>query len=254
MRQDTGGEHEKEEYQGDDDDGPAAQEPPTDATKYEEEDPGHSPDERGFFNTWSKIRYHLREPLAEWLGVTVAMTLGLCAGLSTYTSQSQAGSFASLAAAWGFGFMIAIYISGGVSGGHLNPAITISLCVWRGFPPRKCVVYILAQIVGAITAGGFAYAIYHDAIVSSAAMQQVSQGESQAAQALLTMPKEFVKPATAFFNEFLGSAILVGAILALGDDTNAPPGAGMQAFIVGILITVLVMALGYNTGGSVLHT
>lgn len=37
--------------------------------------------------------------------------------------------------------------------------------------------------------------------------------------------------------------------MALGDDTNAPPGAGMQAFILGILISVLVLALGYNTGG-----
>ncbi|KAL4892001.1 aquaporin-like protein [Aspergillus ambiguus] len=234
------------------DDRPAAHEPPTDTTKYEQEDPAAKvakPDECGFFNRWSKIRHYIREPLAEWLGVTVAMTIGLCAGLATYTSQSQAGSFSSLAVAWGFGFMIAIYMAGGVSGGHLNPAITISLSVWRGFPPRKCVIYVLAQIIGAITAGGFAYAIYHDAILSSAAMSQVPQNQSNAAQALLTMPKQFVQPATAFFNEFLGTAILVGCLFALGDDTNAPPGAGMQAFIVGILITVLVLGLGYNTGG-----
>ncbi|KAG2411663.1 hypothetical protein HFD88_009219 [Aspergillus terreus] len=252
MRPSPSPEHSTEQTTTDEHQGPAAHEPPTDTTKYEQEDPGKKvsqPDERGFFNRWSKIRYYIREPLAEWLGVTVALTIGLGAGLATFTSQSQAGSFPSLAAAWGFGFMLAIYLAGGVSGGHLNPAITISLSVWRGFPARKCVVYLLAQIVGAITAGGFVYAIYHDAIVSSAAMSGVPQNQSNAAQALLTMPKEFVQPATAFFNEFLGSAILVGCIFALGDDTNAPPGAGMQAFIVGIMISVLVLALGYNTGG-----
>lgn len=177
------------------------------------------------------------------------MTLGLCASLSNYTPQSQAGSFPAQNMIWGFGFMLAVYIAGGISGAHLNPTITVSLSVWRGFPARRCVSYILAQIVGGITAGGLAYAIYHDAIVNQAAMSEVPQNQSKAAQAFLTTPKEFVKPATAFFNEFVGSAILVCSILALGDDTNAPPGAGMQAFIVGLLVGVLLIALGYNTGG-----
>lgn len=147
--------------------------------------------------------------------------------------------------------MTAIYTTGGMSGGHLNPAISISLSVFRGFPARRCVIYIAAQLLGAITAGGISYAVYHDAIVEVATLAKVPQNASVAAQALITLPKPFVHPATAFFTEFLGSAILVGSILALGDDTNAPPGAGMQAFIIGILITIVVLALGYNTGGYV---
>ncbi|KAJ5753175.1 Major intrinsic protein [Penicillium odoratum] len=205
--------------------------------------------EDGFFNTWSKIRHYLREPLAEWLGITVAMTIGLCATLSNYTSNGQAGNYISQSVAWGFGFMVAIYIAGGTSGGHLNPAFSIALSVFRGFPARKCVIYIAAQLLGAITAGGIAYAIYHDAIVELSATTKTPQNAGLAAEAMITAPKSFVHPATAFFTEFLGSAILFGAIVALGDDTNAPPGAGMQAFILGILISVVVLALGYNTGG-----
>ncbi|KAM0088718.1 hypothetical protein ACP6JD_007977, partial [Aspergillus fumigatus] len=196
---------------------PAADEPPTehpahnadlDAEKNQPEARVSQPDERGFFNKWGEIRHRFREPLAEWLGTTVAMTLGLCAGLQTYTSQNQAGSFSSLAPAWGFAFMVAIYTAGGVSGGHLNPAITISMAVWRGFPARKCMVYVAAQIVGSIPAGGIAYALYHDAIVDSALANHVTQGESPARQALLTAPKDFAHPVTAFFNESIGTAIL----------------------------------------------
>ncbi|KAJ5214052.1 hypothetical protein N7449_001221 [Penicillium cf. viridicatum] len=209
----------------------------------------NDPREDGFFNTWSKIRHYLREPMAEWLGTTMAMTIGLCATLSNFTSSGQAGSYPAQSVAWGFGFMTAIYTTGGMSGGHLNPAISISLSVFRGFPARRCVIYIAAQLLGAITAGGISYAIYHDAIVEVATLAKVPQNASVAAQALLTLPKSFVHPATAFFTEFLGSAILVGSILALGDDTNAPPGAGMQAFIIGIIITIVILALGYNTGG-----
>jgi aquaglyceroporin related protein len=181
------------------------------------------------------------------------MTIGLCATFSNFTSGGQAGSYAAQSAAWGFGFMVAIYATGGISGGHLNPAVSISLSVWRGFPARKCLVYIAAQLVGAITAGGLAYAIYHDAIVEVSTAAKVPQNMSVAAQAMLTKPKPFVNPATAFFTEFLGSAILLGVVLALGDDSNAPPGAGMQAFILGILISVVVLAFGYNTGGYVWH-
>ncbi|KAJ5973734.1 hypothetical protein N7481_010944 [Penicillium waksmanii] len=182
--------------------------------------------EDGFFNSWSRIRHYLREPLAEWLGTTVAMTIGLCATLSNFTSSGQAGSYTSQSIAWGFGFMAAIYITGGISGGHLNPAFSIAMSVFRGFPARKCIQYIAAQLLGAITAGGIAYAIYHDAILEVVATSNLPQNASVAATAMITAPKSFVHPATAFFTEFLGSAILFGAIVALGDDTNAPPRCG----------------------------
>lgn len=203
----------------------------------------------GFHNSWSKVRHHFRQELAEWLGTTVAMTLGLCANQSTYTSNNQAGSYPSIAITWGTAYMIGIHMAGGISGGHINPAITISMTIWRGFPLRKCLTYIVAQVLGGLTAGGLAYAIYHDQIVTAAAMSKVPQNQSAALQGLLTFPKDNVQPATAFFTEFLAAAILVGSILALGDDANAPPGAGMQAFIIGILVSALTLALGYNTGG-----
>lgn len=177
------------------------------------------------------------------------MIIGLCATLSNFTSSGQSGSYASQSAAWGFGFMIAIYATGGISGGHLNPAFSIAMSAFRGFPARKCVQYVIGQLLGAITAGGIAYAIYHDAIIETVATSKLPQNASVASQAMITAPKSFVHPATAFFTEFLGSAILFGAIVALGDDTNAPPGAGMQAFVLGILITIVVLALGNNTGG-----
>jgi len=51
-----------------------------------------------------------------------------------------------------------------------------------------------------------------------------------------------------FLTEFVATAILGVAILALGDDSNAPPGAGMHALIVGLIVTALTMAFGYTDG------
>lgn len=83
------------------------------------EDKPHSQDDPKFFNKWSKFRHMIREPLAEWLGITVAMLIGLCATLSHFTSNGEAGSYTSQSLAWGMGFCIGIYISGGISGGQL---------------------------------------------------------------------------------------------------------------------------------------
>ena len=57
-----------------------------------------------------------------------------------------------------------MWLSAGISGGHLNPAITISFATFRGFPWRKVPVYIFAQLMGGICGSGIAYANYIHAI------------------------------------------------------------------------------------------
>lgn len=120
---------------------PAAQEPPAEVPPSDEQEDRPEarvaqPDDRGFHNRWSKLRHYFRKELAEWFGTTVAMTLGLCASQSTYTSNNQAGTYPFIALTWGASYMIGIYVAGGISGGYFNPAITISMSIWRGSPPQ----------------------------------------------------------------------------------------------------------------------
>lgn len=187
----------------------------------------------------------------------LAVLIGVCANLAVLTSADEAGDYQTSTWAWGFGTMVGIYIAGGISGGHLNPAISLMLCLYRGFPARKAAIYIVAQMLGAYFAGLIAYGIYRDAIVSFNTNQAVASSRSPDAVSLFeggtgiaffTQPAEFNHAGSSFANEFVATAILACAILALGDDSNAPPGAGMHALIVGFVITVLVMAFGYNTG------
>ena len=185
----------------------------------------------------------------------VAVLIGLATNLAVLTSNDTSGSYQSANWAWGLGFTIGIYIAGGISGAHLNPAISLMLSLFRGFPFRKALIYISAQIVGALLAGLVAYAIYKDAIVSfdqaggkSGSTDPVDLARAGTGTAFYTQPLSFTSSSAAFANEFVATAILSCAILALGDDSNAPPGAGMHALIVGLLVTVLTMAFGYNTG------
>ncbi|KAL1885761.1 hypothetical protein Plec18167_001256 [Paecilomyces lecythidis] len=204
------------------------------------------PEQQEFFNRWAQIRHYLREPLAEFLGTTVSLLIGLCGNLAVTTSNNKGGSKLSENWAWGLGFMVGIYLAGGVSGAHLNPVISITLCIFRGFPLRRCYYYITAQILGAITAAGLAYCLYRDAIVT----QTPGIPPDTSGFGFYTEPLSYISGATGFFNEFVGTAILLCTILALGDDSNAPPGAGMHSLIIGLVIMVLSICFGYNTGGS----
>ncbi|TVY38554.1 putative membrane protein [Lachnellula occidentalis] len=211
-------------------------------------------------NGWASFRSRFREPLAECLATMVMVLVGLCTNLAVQTSNNEAGTFQSQNWGWGLGVTLGIYIAGGVSGGHLNPAISLMLCLYRGFPFRKALVYIAAQLLGAFLAGLIAYGIYHDAILSydSQGGDIAAKGGSNApvgktaggtGKSFFTEPESFESIGAAFGNEFVATAILSCAILALGDDSNAPPGAGMHALIVGLVVFVLTMAFGYNTGG-----
>lgn len=154
--------------------------------------------------------------------------MGLGATLSVNLSANQEtkyGSYETSCWAWGFAWMFGIYLGGGVSGAHMNPAISISLSMFRGFPWRSCVVYILVQFLASIVAGALAYGIYRDTI------RYVDPTMSNMAKTFFSSPQEWVSPGTAFFDQVVGGAIMMIAVFALGDDQNNPPGAGMHALV-----------------------
>lgn len=197
--------------------------------------------------TWSVIRTHHREALAEFLAAFVQLTIGFCADLSV-TIANQ-GNPNTTSWAWGFATMMAIYISGGISGAHLNPAVTSMLWFYRGFPKRKMPEYFLAQFLGAFCAGLVAYGLYYRSIQQY--LLTTNNTPTGIITSFVSSPREsWIDSATAFWNEFLGTTFLSITILALGDDQNAPPGAGMNSLIIGLVITCLCMTLGYQTGGA----
>ncbi|KAI1274583.1 aquaporin-like protein [Xylaria sp. FL0933] len=213
----------------------------TDAAK----EPDSNPDD--YRNWWARIRAKHPEPLAEFLATFAAAFLGLASSLSVNLSANQAqqyGTYETSCWAWGFAWMFGIYLGGGVSGAHMNPAISISLSLFRGFPWRRCGIYVLAQFLASFAAGALAYGVYKDTI------HHLDPTMENTAKVLFSTPNAWVSIGTACFNQMVGSAVMMVAVFALGDDQNNPPGAGMHAFILGLLVTTLRFALGYNIGSA----
>lgn len=83
------------------------------------------------FNRWALVRAKLQDGLGEWLGTTIYVMLGICSNLAVATGEAQhPGIYQNMYWGWGFAVMLGIYIAGGSSGAHLNPAISIPLWIY----------------------------------------------------------------------------------------------------------------------------
>ena len=108
----------------------------------------------------------LTELIAEFLGtfVLILFGVGVVAMVILFPSSTPGelihGGYTNITIGWGLGVTMGIYIAGSVSGAHLNPAVTLTLAVFRGFPWRKVMPYSIAQTFGAFVAAALVYRNY----------------------------------------------------------------------------------------------
>lgn len=150
---------------------------------------------------------------------------------------------------WGLAVMLGIYITGAISGAHLNPAVTLSLAVRGKLPWNKVLPYMLSQLVGAFVAAAILYMVYNGAINHAITTQ--GKDITQAANIFYTGPATFVGTFGAFGSEFIGTALLVGLIFAITDGRNQPVQGNLNPLIIGFLIVAIGASFGLNTGYAI---
>jgi len=147
--------------------------------------------------------------------------------------------------------MLGVY-SSGISGAHLNPAVTLANCVFRKFPWRKFPVYMLAQVLGAMVASAIVYANYKSAIdlfEGGPGIRTVGL-ETSTAGIFCTYPAPFMTKTGQFFSEFIASTLLMFLIYALKDDGNI--GAGpLTPLCLFFVIFGIGACFGWETGYAI---
>jgi glycerol uptake facilitator protein len=191
------------------------------------------------------------ELLAEFIGTMVLLLFGLGVVASVVLfgkgipAEVVNGGTTNINIAWGLGVTMGIYIAGKTTGAHLNPAVTLTLAVFRGFSWAKVVPYTIAQLAGAFVAAGLVYLNYRPAFA------QFDPLLEKTASIFATVPAFPGDPTAGWIDQILGTALLLLMIFAITDERNQPPGSNMGPLMVGLIVVAIGMCFGTMHGYAI---
>ncbi len=177
--------------------------------------------------------------LAELVGTFILVYGGTAVAVGAILTRPTAGpAYDSLAVALAFGLALVAVVAaiGHVSGGHVNPAVTLGMAATGKFPWKYTPIYIGAQLVGAVLAAFATWLTFGGPARSEANLAA-------------TYPAQGVGDLQAFLVEILITFILVFVVMAVATDDRAP--AAIAPIAVGFALAVGVFIAGPVTGGAV---
>ncbi|XP_051268136.1 aquaporin-3-like [Dicentrarchus labrax] len=193
----------------------------------------------------------LRQALAECLGTLILVMFGCGAVAQMVLSGGTHGTFLTVNFAFGFAATLGILVSGQISGGHLNPAVTFTLCLLGREPWRKFPLFFLFQTLGAFLGAAIVFAMYFDALSDFSQGELMVVGKNATAGIFATYPSKHLTMINGFFDQIIGTAALIVCILAIVDPHNNPIPRGLEPFTVGFVVLVIGLSMGFNSGYAV---
>ena len=192
---------------------------------------------------------------AELFGTFILVLLGVGGvvnvGLAPRMASAAGWNWLTINVGWAVGVIVAVYAVGGVSGAHLNPAVTLAMAVKRDFPWKKVLPFFAAQLIGAFLGALALFLTYREGIVAAgfpnvwtggpgSVFDQAWWGDLAVRQAIGSY-----SILTATFAEAIGTAVLMWGILSAFDMKNMGVGANLGPIVVGLA----VLAVGTSLGG-----
>lgn len=188
--------------------------------------------------------------VAEFLGTGLLIFFGAGCVAALRVAGASFGQW-EISIIWGLGVAMAIYLTAGVSGAHLNPAVTIALWLFACFERRKVLPFIVAQTAGAFCAAALVYGLYRQLFLDLEQSQHIVRGTVASlnlAGVFSTYPHPHITFWQAFAVETTITAILMAMIMALTDDGNGIPRGPLAPLLIGLLIAVIGASMGPLTG------
>lgn len=149
----------------------------------------------------------------------------------------------------GMGAGLAIWTGYGVSGGHVNPSVTIGLASTGKFPWRRVPIYFLTQFLAAMVACVICFLCYYDAINAFDGGERQAVGHENATCGIFTsFPGPHLSIGVGFFEQIVNTGILLALILMVADSRNAGPPFNVSPFYYGFTVLVVLLSYGVNAG------
>ncbi len=204
--------------------------------------------------------------LAEFFGtfVLIAFGDGVVAMAVAALNQSgrgdkifdASGDWLLITWGWAIAVVFGVYVAGGITGAHINPAVTLAFAVRGDFPWRKVIPYWVAQVAGAFVAAALVFLVYRDAISSWEAANHITRGDPKSFvtySIFATFPAPYFKGGWVgpLIDQIVGTAFLLIFVAALVDRRNLAPKANLTPFLVGLAVAAIGMSYGANAGYAI---
>ncbi|XP_023226434.1 aquaporin-9-like [Centruroides sculpturatus] len=188
-----------------------------------------------------------REFLAEFLATFVLILYG-DAAFAVQVLEGKITDVFAIVWAWGVAVILGVVTAGGLTGGHINPAVTVAFATLGKLPWIKVPVFLIAQHLGAFVASAVLFATYYDALNHFDHGVRMVEDTNGTASALIwaTYPKEFVSIGTCFLDQIVGTGLLMFTALATIDPRNMQMPKWMHPIVLGFMISATAMCFGLN--------
>jgi glycerol uptake facilitator protein len=224
---------------------------------------------RGEGRTVGRITGLYGELLAEFLGTFVLIAFGdgvvamAVAGLpgsgrtsSPTTIFDAAGDWLLITWGWAMAVAFAVWVAGGVSGAHINPAVTLAFAVRRKFTWAKVLPYWGAQVCGAFVGAALVFLVYDNAINAFNTASHTPRGGGQALATysiFATFPASYFHGGYAgpLIDQIVGTAFLLIFVVALIDMRNTAVGSNLAPLAIGLAVAAIGMSYGANAGYAI---
>ncbi len=171
--------------------------------------------------------------IAEFIGTFALIFIGVGAIASNSLIGGQSGLVA-IALAHGLTIAVMVSATAAISGGHLNPAVTIGLLCAKKIDLRNAVGYVIAQCLGGIVAAFFIKIIFPDTVLQSIGMGTPALGEG-------------ITPGVGLLTEIILTFFLVFVVYGTGVYHGAPKVGGL---FIGLTVALDILMGGPITGAA----
>lgn len=191
----------------------------------------------------------IREMVSEFLGTLILVLMCDCSIAVQVLSKRTDIDLVSIGFSTGVGLMIAAYLGAKVSGGHVNPVVTLAVATLGKMPWRKVPHYMIAQYLGGFVATLIAYTNHYAAItVFDGGVRSAFFNETSTAGILTSHPGEHLTVFGALYDQIISVALLQFGIMCLIDGKNLNVPKPVIPIALMLLLASLVMAFGLNCG------
>ncbi|MEU2246240.1 MIP/aquaporin family protein [Streptomyces sp. NPDC019224] len=205
--------------------------------------------------------------IGETIGTAVLILLGggVCAAVTLKHSKARNAGWLAITFGWGFAVLTGAYLAGGVSGAHLNPAVTIGLAIEGGTEWSDVPLYLASELLGAMIGAVLVWLTYYGQFrahltdpevlrAHSGEEGMVDQAAAPAAGPVLgvfSTGPEIRDAVQNVLTEVIATVVLVLAILTQGLNADGDGLGTLGALITALVVVGIGLSLGGPTGYAI---